>query len=51
MDLIDLEVIKDPYYRIQNTEVLWVADGDWEYQLVFSIDINRVDKSLPLIRD
>ena len=30
-------MITDPYYRMQNQEVLWVADDRWEYRLQFDV--------------
>ena len=43
MDLLRLGIIKDPYIRTQNTEVLWVAETDWQYSLQFDVDKDMLD--------
>ena len=36
-DLLSLEIIKDPYYRLNEHNLQWIDKADWQYQSVFFI--------------
>lgn len=37
-DLLHNEVIPDPFVDLNEKEVQWVAEKDWEYKKVFMLD-------------
>ncbi|MDX2249022.1 MAG: glycoside hydrolase family 2 protein [Bacteroidia bacterium] len=37
-DLLHLQKIPDPQYRMQEKEVQWIEEEDWEYKTTFSVD-------------
>ncbi|WP_439183583.1 beta-mannosidase [Carboxylicivirga taeanensis] len=37
-DLLDHELIKDPFYRLNEHDVQWIDKKDWEYKTTFTID-------------
>ena len=43
-DLMANGIIKDPYYRLNESEVQWVDKVDWIYQNTFTITNNEIQK-------
>ena len=39
-DLMAAERIPDPFVADNEKQVMWVAEGDWEYRRTFSVDAN-----------
>jgi len=37
LDLLDNNLIDDPFYRDNETKVQWIENEDWEYRLVFDV--------------
>lgn len=37
-DLLDNDLIKDPYYRDNETDLMWIGKTDWTYEREFEID-------------
>ncbi len=37
-DLLNHEIIKDPFYRLNEHDVQWIDKKDWEYKTTFLID-------------
>ncbi len=43
-DLMENEVIEDPFYRLNEHDVQWVDKEDWEYSTSFSVDEQLLNK-------
>jgi len=37
-DLLDNDIIKDPFHRVNEKELQWIGEKDWEYKTEFEID-------------
>lgn len=44
-DLMDNEIIEDPFFRINERSVQWIDKEDWMYETVFDTDKATLDKS------
>ncbi|WP_281613498.1 glycoside hydrolase family 2 protein [Flammeovirga sp. SubArs3] len=43
-DLIANELIKDPFHRVNEKEIQWIGEKDWEYKSTFKVDQKVLDK-------
>ncbi len=43
-DLLDNNLIDDPFYRFNEDKVQWVEDEDWEYRTVFNVTMEMLEK-------
>lgn len=43
-DLMDNQIIEDPYYRLNERAVQWVDKEDWEYKTTLNVDQNVFSK-------
>ncbi len=42
-DLMDNNVIDDPHYRLNENDVQWIENRDWEYRTTFRVDSNLLE--------
>lgn len=45
-DLMQNNIIEDPFYRLNEKQQQWIDKNDWEYQTVFNIDDAIFDKEI-----
>ena len=43
-DLMDNQIIEDPFYRLNERAVQWVDKEDWEYKTTLHVDPSVMDK-------
>ena len=43
-DLMDNDVIDNPYYRLNELDVQWIDKEDWEYKTTFTVDKNMLNR-------
>ncbi len=43
-DLLDNDIIEDPYYRTNEKDLQWIDKTDWEYSCVFEVDKDFLNK-------
>ncbi|WP_100610011.1 beta-mannosidase [Confluentibacter lentus] len=43
-DLLSLEKIKDPYYRLNEHDLQWIDKTDWHYQTTFNLSKKEISK-------
>ncbi len=43
-DLLNNQLIPDPFYRNNETKLQWIAATDWEYKTVFNLDAATINK-------
>lgn len=43
-DLLENELIEDPYYRTNEKELQWIEHEDWEYKTTFNVNSNIITK-------
>ncbi|MFW5753420.1 MAG: glycosyl hydrolase 2 galactose-binding domain-containing protein, partial [Marinilabiliaceae bacterium] len=44
-DLMDNDVIEDPHFRMNEDDVQWVEEEDWEYRTTFQVDDSLLQES------
>lgn len=45
-DLLANGIIEDPHYRMNEDELQWIEDKDWEYRTSFKVSASTLDKGL-----
>jgi len=43
-DLLDNKKIEDPYYRVNEKNLQWIGEKDWEYKTDFVVDASTLQK-------
>ncbi len=43
-DLLEHELIKDPFYRLNEHDLQWIDKKDWEYKTLFTVDKSTYNK-------
>ena len=49
LDLINNELIPDPFFGNNESELQWISDRDWTYRLFFTPDKKIQDRRYPPI--
>lgn len=50
LDLLRNSLIEDPYYRDNETRLLWIGETDWRYQRVFDVSPELLQHEKVLLR-
>ncbi|MCU4174768.1 beta-mannosidase [Carboxylicivirga sp. N1Y90] len=45
-DLLSHDIIKDPFYRLNEHDLQWIDKKDWEYRTTFDVDKNVLAKDV-----
>jgi beta-mannosidase len=45
-DLLRNDQIKDPFFRMNENELQWIENKDWEYQTTFTVDAQLLSKQV-----
>ena len=46
IDLLNNNIIEDPYYRLNEHKQQWIDKKDWEYRTIFNVSKNILDKDV-----
>jgi beta-mannosidase len=49
-DLLNNKLIEDPFYRLNESDIQWIENKDWEYRTIFTVDAELLSRDMAALQ-